>query len=212
MLFLSYSPTTKVTHAIVLSKTRHHIFADLLSSLKSLTSLACSQPLLIPVILTEQTCLAAEQRIDNTEWKLNRSEEDLVLHDYVANPRGNTAHIDGVKMSRTLNTIREAVTREQLRINAASLALETIEGYTDMIKGFQGDILIEEMIEHNVDACKNLLLRIEYQEKRVQSQTTVVSPLTCMQWGRSSTKLTVMLGVPINGAERFQSYDGTCSG
>jgi hypothetical protein len=82
-------------------------------------------------------------------------------------------------MTRNLNTIREAVTREQLRINAASLALETIEGYTDMIKGFQGDILIEEMIEHNVDACKNLLLRIEYQEKRVQSQTTVVSLLVC---------------------------------
>lgn len=181
LLFVSFSPTTKIAHAILLSKTRHHIFTDLLSSLKSLNSLAWSQPLLLPVILTEHTLLASEKRIDNTEWKLNRSDEDLVLHDFIINPEGDIADIDGVKMTKKLNTIREAVTREQLRINAASLALEAIARYTDMIKGFQGDLLIEEMIEHNIDACKNLLLRIEYQEKRVQSQTTVVSLLTCIQ-------------------------------
>ena len=92
--------------------------------------------------------------------------------------------IDGVKMTRTLNTVREAVTREQLRINATSLALEAIGSYTDEMRErerFEGDILVKEMIAHQVDSCKNLLLRMEYQEKRVQSQTTVVSPFTFIQ-------------------------------
>jgi hypothetical protein len=33
------------------------------------------------------------------------------------------------------------------------------------------------MINHLVNSCRNLSLRMEYQEKRVQSQTAVVSPL-----------------------------------
>jgi hypothetical protein len=184
LLFLSHSPVTKLTHAILLSKTRHHIFTPLLVSLKSFHSLACSQPLLLPVLITEQTFFASERRIDNTEWKLNRSEEHLGQHDYVERPRGNLMDIDGVKMTRTLNTVREAVTREQLRINATSLALEAIGSYMDgMREGerFEGDILVEEMIAHQVDSCRNLLLRMEYQEKRVQSQTTVVSPLASIQ-------------------------------
>ena len=88
--------------------------------------------------------------------------------------------IDGIKMTRTLNTVREAVTREQLRINATSLALEAIRSHMDGERErvrFEGDVLIEEMIMDLVDSCKNLLLRMEYQEKRVQSQTTVVSPV-----------------------------------
>ena len=184
-MFLSYSPITKLTHAILLSKTRHHIFTPLLSSLKPFHSLACSQPLLLPVLLAEQAFLASERRIDNTEWKLNRLDESLGLHDYIEGPRGNLTDFDGVKVTRALNTIREAVTREQLRINATSLALEAIGDYMDMSMGFQGDQLMEEiiqeMIEHYVNSCKNLLLRMEYQEKRVQSQTTVVSPIACIQ-------------------------------
>lgn len=92
---------------------------------------------------------------------------------------------DGIKMTRDLNTIREAVTREQLRINATSLALGAIGGYMVMRRELQDDMMteeiIKEMIEHHVNSCKNLLLRMEYQEKRVQSQTTVVSPLAYMQ-------------------------------
>jgi acyl-CoA synthetase (AMP-forming)/AMP-acid ligase II len=184
LLFLSHSPITKLTHAILLSKTRHHIFTPLLSSLKSFHSLACSQSLLLPILITEQTFLASERRIDNTEWKLNRSDEYLGQHEYVERPRGDLMDSDRVKITRTLNTVRESVTREQLRINATSLALEAIGSYMDGMRErerSEGDMLVEEMIAHQVDSCKNLLLRMEYHEKRVQSQTAVVSPLACMQ-------------------------------
>lgn len=86
-------------------------------------------------------------------------------------------NIDGVKMTRTLSSVRRCLAREQMRINATLLALESIGGHKDKMgesAGIEGETLIEEMIGCQVDSCKNLSLRMEYQEKRVEAQTAVV--------------------------------------
>lgn len=91
-------------------------------------------------------------------------------------------NIDGVKMTRTLSSVRRCLAREQMRINATLLALESIGGHKDKMgesAGFEEETLIEEMIACQVDSCKNISLRMEYQEKRVEAQTAVVSFPSC---------------------------------
>lgn len=90
--------------------------------------------------------------------------------------------IDGVKMTRTLSSVRRCLAREQMRINATLLALESIGDHKDKMgesARFEGETLIEDMIAYQTDSCKNISLRMEYQEKRVEAQTAVVSLPAC---------------------------------
>jgi hypothetical protein len=78
---------------------------------------------------------------------------------------------------------------ERMRLGATILALEMIaretkglelnsigSGDTDPTRYDEGNRAISELAAYQMNACQDLVLRVEYAEKRVHSQIAVVSP------------------------------------
>lgn len=128
------------------------------------------------------------ERIQVADIKLNELEEIMGQHEYINRPVGNPLEMDFVAATRTLNFLARVLAVEKMRASSLLLALDMI------IKEYKGPIIgrtdkeiqwhdlttspfVGEMAADHKNACQNLVLRAEMQEKRVQTQVSVVRPV-----------------------------------
>jgi len=151
------------------------------------------QPLLLAILVTELAIDSTERRIQAGDWRLNELEETVGQHEYINRPKRDPLDMDFVGTTRTLNTTSRMLGVERMRLGACLLALDLIERETmklsinhidstkirekiDKEMDDEGALTLIELTEYQINVCQNLVLRVEYQEKRVQSQIAVVSP------------------------------------
>jgi hypothetical protein len=125
-------------------------------------------------------------RIQAANWRLNELEEAMGQHVYVNRPVGDPLELDFIATTRTLNTTSRMMGVETMRLGANILALEMILKETKELQMKEDDeqrsrndeanLMIAEWCASQMNACRNLVLRAEYQEKRVHSQIAVVRP------------------------------------
>ncbi|PVH75528.1 hypothetical protein DL98DRAFT_593035 [Cadophora sp. DSE1049] len=128
------------------------------------------------------------RRLQAADWRLNELEETMGQHEYINRPMGDPLAIDFIATTRTLNTTSRMLGVERMRLGANILALEMIlkeikelrmnisaeDCSSDWQQNGDGSKMITELVAYQMNACQNLVLRAEYQEKRVQSQIAVV--------------------------------------
>ena len=83
--------------------------------------------------------------------------------------------MDFLKVGRRLNFIARMCGVERMRILGLLLTLVEVRGRNGKgERDERGERQIEELVGFYENSCRNLALRVEYEEKRVQSQLAVV--------------------------------------
>lgn len=106
------------------------------------------------------------------------------LHEWTNMPGGDLFQIDFVASTRALGAVSRKLSLERMRVEGLLLNLGELwqmvreENVADEIvddakrKTTEKDI--DELVRHNMNACKNTALRIDWEEKRAQNQISVV--------------------------------------
>jgi hypothetical protein len=174
-LVLSYNPSTNITLGLLLSKTSSHKIPYIIKALKQQAS-NCAQPLLLATLMAELSIDHSADRIQDAELKLNELEVMLGQHEYPNMQRGRAFHTQWLAV-------------QSMRLGSVLLALETILFETKDIDkrrnktvekqsiGPSTLLMMEEFIAHLSNTAKNLLLRAEYENRRIGAQIQVVSCL-----------------------------------
>lgn len=187
---LSHDASTNLTHGLLLSKTNDHEISTLIEALKRKSG-KCKHPLLLAVLIVETVNNSISARIQTANYRLNELEETMGQHEYINRPMGNPLELDFLSTTRRLNFIARTLAGEGMRIGATLLILDKISRETRELARaaeIDGTVLssgtsvsdtsmIDEMVAHHVDACQNLALRAQYEEKRTQTQLGVVRNL-----------------------------------
>ena len=188
-LVLSYNPSTNITLGLLLSKTSSHKIPYIIKALKQQAS-NCTQPLLLATLMAELSIDHSADRIQDAELKLNELEVMLGQHEYPNMQRGRASEIDDFETATTsLNFHTQWLAVQSMRLGSVLLALETILFETKDIDkrrnktvekqsiGPSTLLMMEEFIAHLSNTAKNLLLRAEYENRRIGAQIQVVSCL-----------------------------------
>ncbi len=205
-----------------MAKTKDHEYPKLISGLKD-RKMFCRQPLLLAALVTEIVIDSSEELIRVSHFKIDALEETMGQHEYVNRPKGNPFEIDFISTTSALNTTNRTIAVQELRIGAVLLQLGSIldnsKNMNNSLKDRVSDarassavpdglVMMEEFIEFQINACKSLLLRAEYEKRRIQILIAVVS---CI-WGKITISVLMRQGIPIYGPEGRESQYRACKG
>jgi hypothetical protein len=185
-LALSYDPHTNLTHGLLLSKTADHEFPLMIQSLKQYQA-HCTHPLLTAALLSKIIITSIATRIQAVDQSLNELEETTGQHEYINIPMRNPLELDFMAATRRLNFVGRTLGVEKMRADATILTLELMSKEVNELKKLtscaddESDLkyhdpskMVDELITCHINACQNLALRAEYEEKRTQTQLAVV--------------------------------------
>jgi hypothetical protein len=192
-LALSYDKQTRLTHGLVLTKSVNNIpiVPQLLRGLQNLR-MHCEQPLLLAFLSTEQVIDSCIERLDTSDWKLNKLEATMGQHEYDDRPHGNPLELDFLETPRALNHIIRTAGADVSRLGSILVALEKMLDWGKEIMESQtgardgeniitteevhhGFCIFDEKIIYLADNCRALIFRGEYEEKRARALIQVVS-------------------------------------
>jgi len=148
----------------------------------------CEQPFVLAALVAELVIDSCAAKIEHVDEDLNAIEEESGLHGYDNRPRGNPLNMDFMRAiqilqfsNRTLglDIIRlqfivptlQKIAVESRKFAADQLGLETQVVFSDGLR------MMEELVDSLENYCNNQLLRAGFQEKRIQTQLSVVSHL-----------------------------------
>jgi len=211
-LALSYDPHTNLTHGLLLSKTADHEFPLMTQSLKQYQA-HCTHPLLTAALLAKIIIASTARRIQEVDRGLNELEETTGQHEYINIPMKNPLKLDFMAATRRLNFVGRTLGVEKMRADATILTLELISKQVEELKKLtsgsdnenklklpeDSSRMVDELITCHINACQNLALRAEYEEKRTQTQLAVVSSDKVLY---SPHVLTIKTGLPIYDPKR----------
>ncbi|CZR56162.1 uncharacterized protein PAC_06050 [Phialocephala subalpina] len=177
-LAVSYCHSTKLSHALLLSKTVDHSFDVLTQRLKTLQQ-HIAHPLLLPVLLVDICLASSATRTQLADDRLNELEETMGQHEWINRPLGDPLKLDFVSTTRTLNFTARTLGVEKMRIQGTLLTLSNILQEVEHLQTLDPQeqktyIWMKETIAYHTNTAQNLSLRAEYEEKRVQTQLAVV--------------------------------------
>lgn len=190
-LALSYDHQTRLTHGLLLAKSCSHEFRRLVRSLEDRVD-NCEQPLLLAALIAELMIDRCTERVNTIHGELNNLEDSMGQHQYRSRPRGNPLEVDFEKTTSKITLQSRRLPLDTARLQGVLLALELIRDETEKIvtqtslhpassgttkshiAAFDGSFIIEEMVSGLVNACKNTLLRVEFETKRAQTLETPV--------------------------------------
>lgn len=187
---VSYDPRTQLTFVMLVAKRPEHEFPAIIEAFKSEWRFA-RHPLLVPALVSRFVSCSIAQRIHIADRKLNELEEMLGQHEYTNRPVGNPLEVDFVATTRTLSFLARILGVEKMRASGQVLVMDLIstEAKSDACSAQLGNGFrtVLAMAGEQRDAAQRLVLRAEYEEKRVQTQVSVVrnSTLTNLRLKRA---------------------------
>jgi hypothetical protein len=200
-LVLTYNTQTRLTYGLLLSKTSEHKIPDLIDKLKE-EPWRCEQPLYLAALLAELSINTSAERIQCAELRLNELEEMMGQHEYANMRKGRPLDIEFEPATTSLNFHTKWLAVQSMRLGSVLLALDQIEfetrGITNRSGGnvrklnsaspiseFDSLLMMEEFVAYLGNTAKNLLLRAEYENRRIGAQIQVVryfSPSSFWEW------------------------------
>jgi hypothetical protein len=189
-LVLSYNAQTRITHGLLLSKTSEHKIPELIKTLKE-EPWHCEQPLYLAALLAELSVKTSAERIQCAELRLNELEEMMGQHEYANMRKGRPLEIDFESATTSLNFHTQWLAVQSMRLGSVLLALDQMVFETrEIAKHRDGNVgkldlasftsesdslcMMEEFVAYLANTAKNLLLRAEYERKRIGAQIQVV--------------------------------------
>jgi Mg2+ and Co2+ transporter CorA len=189
-LVLSYNAQTRVTHGLLLSKTTEHKIPNLIDSLKE-EPWRCEEPLYLALLLAELSVNTSAERIQCAELRLNELEEMMGQHEYANMEKGRPLEIDFELATTRPNFQTKWLAVQSMRLGSVLLALDQIVLETrEIAKRCGGNVgeldlaslasefdslrMMEEFVAYLTNTAKNLLLRAEYENRRIGAQIQVV--------------------------------------
>jgi len=190
-LALSYNHSTRITHGLLLSKTREHEIPQLIEELKEEQD-CCKQPLFLSLLVTEVSLDACAERIQFSDLRLNDLERKMGQHEFANWEKGNPLEIDFESTTGSLNFLIKWLAVQDMRLEGVILALDEIIHDTKEIAeedksgigtsrlpqpqtpAYDSLRMMSELAAYQVNACKNLLLRSKYDSERAKAFTQVV--------------------------------------
>ncbi|KAF8856034.1 hypothetical protein BDZ45DRAFT_675834 [Acephala macrosclerotiorum] len=175
---VNYCHSTKVSHALLLSKTMDHSYDLLIQQLKSFQE-HIAHPLLLPVLLSELCLVSSSAHIEIGNDRLNELEETMGQHQWINRPLGDPLKLDFISTTRTLNFTARTLGVEKMRIQGILLTLSNILLEVENLHTLDPQeantyTWMKETLAYHTNTAQNLVLRTEYEEKRVQTQLAVV--------------------------------------
>jgi hypothetical protein len=190
---LSYSPTQKLTYALLLFKSRYESaiddpYSSIILNLSHNPALA-THPLFIPIILADLSILSSSPRIHAADERLNELERSAGQHEWAGLIQGDPLNLDFTEATKQLNFTSRWLTMEIWRCKTNLLTLENIRSEIDLLlpgcEGCEDKVLdvklkeegtmLKEMIAYHINTCDNLILRAEFEHKRCQTPSYVYS-------------------------------------
>jgi hypothetical protein len=145
---------------------------------------------LLGVLVVELEVNLLQERLKDSNKKLNELEEMMGQHEYEDRPRGNVLDLDFLATTRRLNYISKKVGVDSVRTGSTLVTLEGLGKWKDEIISLRRDVdpavswfenpesesqrMIEEKLEYLRDSCRVMLLMADYEEKRVRTLIQVV--------------------------------------
>lgn len=182
-LALSYNIANGLTCGVVLAQTQlpdPTKLVDLLIDMKEL----CCHPMLVPVILVDLVMRTTMEKTDYYDKQLTLTEETTGQHSYRRRYIGEPPEIDFVTITRKLNSTSSHFGVCEMRFNSALLANRTTIEYMDWLqRAIPRDMAnqlrrdsrkLQEHVDYLSSLSNNFLLRVQYNQKRVQTQLAVV--------------------------------------
>ncbi|KUJ23863.1 uncharacterized protein LY89DRAFT_776084 [Mollisia scopiformis] len=177
-LVISYCPSTNITHALLLSKTSDHTFESIFRRIE-LFKQHITHPFLLPVLLSEICLVSSENRVQLSDDRLNGLEELMGQHEWINRPVGDPLKLDFVTTTRALNFTSRNLGVEKMRVQGQLLCLSNLLEEVELLhKSYPCSedtyTWMKETIANHRNTAKYLLVRTDYEEKRVQTQLAVV--------------------------------------
>jgi hypothetical protein len=157
--------------------------------------------MLLPTLIAEICVKSSSNRIIEQDRKLNELEEIMGQHEWSNRPVGDPLGIDFTGATRRLYSVSRALGLERTRVESMLLNLgemwkitressdvkdvngdgEGDEYMNDEVRGSvkvksesDDERVIEELVKYHINTCKNMALRIDWEERRAQTQISVV--------------------------------------
>ncbi|CZR68946.1 uncharacterized protein PAC_18847 [Phialocephala subalpina] len=190
-LALSYNQQSKVTHGLLLSKTRDHHFRELIQWLQSSQNHR-DQPLGVALHIAEIVIETCADRVNASDSTLNDLEEEMDQHQYPHRPRGNPLELDFIATTRAINSQSRKLGLDLTRLEGAQLAVALITEGTNLLTAphILDTAAVTITVANNISSdsscsmneasmnlanlCKNTLTRLEYEMTRCQTLIAVV--------------------------------------
>ena len=155
----------------------------------------CDQPLIAATLVAELVVESCAERINTFDSRLNDLEEAMGQHEYINRPLGNPLQLDDlgfITTTRRLNFISRMLGLDTARLEGVRLALNKIldetknitkeisvgsggpESIAALTAASNSSYMIDEIVAYLLNSCQHLLLRVEYETKRTQTQIAVV--------------------------------------
>lgn len=185
---LIYNIKTRITQGILIYRTPQSELPSLLEELQRHEGL-CEQPLLLPVVSSENMVDVCQERLKQTEVKLKGLEALMGQHEYKNRPQRNPLDIDFLAATRTLNYVSKKVAKDIMRLGSLIGVLQKIREFKKDIDRDEleesgripnsetvemGPRVMDEKIEYLMDNCRALVAVAEYQQKRAATLIQVV--------------------------------------
>ncbi|TVY84028.1 hypothetical protein LSUE1_G001785 [Lachnellula suecica] len=201
-LALSHDPATNLTYGLLIAKTADHEFPLMTQSLLQHRA-HVTHPLLTAALLSKLVIASTASRIQASDRSLNELEESTGQHEYINIPMKSPLELDFMAATRRLNFVGRTLGVERMRAGSTILTLEfmAMEMYAihDIAIFSHGGItsngyeesstLVRELINSHINACQNLALRAEYEEKRTQTQLAVVYQFMTQKEALTTSKI-----------------------
>lgn len=188
----SYSPTQKLTYALLVFKSRYESaiddpYSSIIQNLTHNPALA-THPLFIPIILADISISSSIPLINAAEKRLDELERSAGQHEWADLIQGDPLNLDFTEATKQLNFTSRWLTMEIWRCQTNLLVLGNVKSEIDLLlpdcEGCDGkafDVkmkeerrMLKEMIAYHTNTCDNLILRADFEHKRCQAQIAVV--------------------------------------
>lgn len=196
-MIISHNPGTNITLVLVLAQTKYDGFEKIKSWFYDLEDWHL-HPLAIVAILTHRVAGICFTSTDTADRRLNFLQLRMGQHTYHNRVRGDPLKMDFTWVTRTLNHQSTVLAMNKMRLKAVQNTVGKVRLFEKSFKGLgestrrsreesreeqslniQEQIprqrKFEEILENVEDQVDHLLLRVDYEQQRVQTQLAAVS-------------------------------------
>jgi hypothetical protein len=187
---VSYNKRTNITSAFLLYRKGGRLWPLLEEQLQAHQHW-CDQPVMIPLLLTENVIETCHLKLGYSDQDLNDLEEKIGQHEYLNRPRGDPLKMDFEATTRKINSTGNRVALNAARLQSYTQILEkltefkddTFQGRSCGAEGLEVQVSgseVDDKLVYLLDTCRILLIQAEYEEKRIAGLTQAVRPITRM--------------------------------
>jgi hypothetical protein len=142
-----------------------------------------SHSVLLPIVLSEIVADFAGENIRKCDEMLDNLELQTGQHGRMSKPTGDILGLDFTKITRIQNTVNTVLGRSERSLKSTMHLLESCsssilllenKGIDSCIGDFDRESSLALQKENLRSRCKNFLLNLEFNQKRVQSQLVAV--------------------------------------